>query len=594
MAIRGARGHDRGVQALKRDPAPSIDGDSITPGPLPPPCRRRALSLLASLVVATAAVAGCIGKVGGGGPGPGPGPGPGTETVPAGTDPGRVTLHRLNRVEYNNTVRDLLGTALRPADEFPSDNRGYGFDNVADSLTLAPVQIELYETAAERLAQEALGAARARVVPCDPAVDPACARTAVEGFARRAWRRPPTDEELARLMALVDLAKAEGDTVDVGLKLAIQAVLQSPKFVFRVELDPAPDALEPHALTSWELASRLSYFLWSSMPDDALLAAAEGDLNQPDAITGEVRRMLADPKARALIENLAGQWLYLRKLEEQTPSPTLFPSFDPALRRAMRAEAELTFQELLAGNIGLPELLTAPFAFVNDRLATHYGLPAPGSAETSVRVSLDGVPRRGLLTQGFFLTVTSHVDRTSPVLRGKWVLDQLLCTPPMDPPPNTPTLPREPMPSASLRERLDAHRTNEVCAACHRYMDPVGLAFENYDAIGVYRADDGGLAINPAGELPDGRSFQGPLELAEVLAADPRYIPCVIDKIYTYALGRPPDRVTAKHMDPGVLASIAERLAADGQRLPQMLEMIATSQTFRFRRGESETPGGAP
>jgi hypothetical protein len=651
--------------------------------------------------------------------------------TPAGPpDPGRVTLHRLNRAEYNNTVRDLLGTTRTPADDFPADDRGYGFDNIADLLTLSPVQLELYQGAAETLVAEALrspvipparvqleaetltatvgaatatawtlwsngdlrapftptragryhitvrawqgrggpddarmsllvdgalaasftvpnvaaapgefgadvtlaaapvviaarftndfydgptrqdrnlyvdwvridgpiglvgppNVARDRILTCDPgapAGEAACARAVIRAFGRRAWRRPLADDEVVRLAALVDVAHAQGEGFEEGLRLALQAVLLSPHFLFRVELDAAPTSLTPHTLTDHELAARLSYFLWSSMPDDALAALADrGALHEPATLRAQVERMLADPKSRALTDNFAGQWLYTRSLADHDADPTRFAAYTPALRAAFRAETEAYFDAFLREDLSMDQFLTAPFSFVNDALARFYGLAAAPGAGVR-RVALTG-ERAGLLTQGSVLTVTSHPDRTSPVRRGQWVLDQLLCEPPPPPPPDVMGLGSEAVPTGSLRRRFEQHRADARCASCHSLMDPIGFAFEHFDAVGAWRALDNGFAIDATGTLPGtDATFDGAANLAALLARDPRYPRCVARQWFTYALGRGPEPA-----DDAGLDALARDWGAAGMRLRDLVARIATSYTFTHRRGEPA--GGSP
>jgi hypothetical protein len=509
----------------------------------------------------------------------------------AATDPGRVTLHRLNRAEYDNTVRDLLGTSTTPAAQFPIDDRGSGFDNIADVLTISPLHVNLYYQAAEALVTEALAnpTQRSRIVSCDLASGgAACARTSLAAFARRAWRRPVTDAEVSALAAIVDVATGQGDSVEVGLALALRAALLSPHFLFRVELDPEPTSLTPHALSAHELASRLSYFLWSTMPDDALFAAADqGTLADPTRLGTEVTRLLTDDKAKALVENFAGQWLYLRALDTAEPAPMLFPGFDQALADAMRAESELMFREVAFAGLPLTSLLNSDFTFVNDRLATHYGLTAPGSS-TPTRVTLTGnLERGGLLSHGSFLIVTSHPNRTSPVKRGKWVLEELLCetVPPPDPNLDMSGAETDIAAGLSQREVLARHRADPACVGCHSLMDPIGLGLENYDAIGRYRTMDGMNAIDSAGTLPSGSTFTGPKELAALVAADPAFARCIVNKLYTYALGRPPD-ATPGHLDTETVPALAARLAASGYSFSDLALGIVTSPTFLNRRGD--------
>ncbi len=569
-------------------------------------------------------------------------------TPPGPPDPGRVTLHRLNRVEYNNTVRDLFGTTRTPADDFPADDRGYGFDNIADVLTMSPVQLELYQGAAETLVNEALrnpvvpsvrrqfeaesltgsvGAATgtawnlwsngelpARLTPTAPGRFRITVRAwqsrggpddahmnilvdgrAVMGFAvpnlaaspgefsadvtlasttsvtvaaeftndfydpaamqdrnlyvdwirvegpidavgrptprarasSRATRPPPRarprargrgDRGLRAPRVATPVDRRRGDRASRpsstsrarraraskrASRLALQAVLLSPHFVFRVELDADPTSTVAHPLNDHELAARLSYFLWSSMPDDALFALADaGRLREPATLRAQVERMLADPKARALTDNFAGQWLYTRSLAEHDADPGRFPAYTPALRASFRAETEAYFD-------ALPPRRHRDGASFSRRtspssttaLARFYGITAPAGTGLR-RVALTGDRRGGLLTQASLLTVNSHADRTSPVRRGQWVLNQLMCEPPPPPPPDVMGLPPETIPTGSLRQRFEAHRAEPRCATCHALMDPIGFAFEHFDAVGAWRERDEGFAIDTTGTLP--------------------------------------------------------------------------------------------
>jgi len=347
-------------------------------------------------------------------------------------------MHRLNRAEYDNTVHDLLGTNQKPSEDFPIDDRGNGFDNMADVLTLSPLHLSTYSTAAKALVSEALGNAtqRAALLTCDLSQGDTCTRQVLKGFANRAWRRPIADAELDRLVAVTNVAKTNGDSAEVGLGLALRAVLLSPHFIFRVELDADPLSPTPHALTGYELASRLSYFLWSSMPDAALFAAAEsGALANAATLKEQVVRLMADPRARSLVDNFAGQWLHLRAVDSLEPDTALFPNVDAPLLSAMKSEAELVFRDIAFAGTPAVDLLTANYTYLNDRLASHYGLAAVGSTELK-RVELMGNTQRGgLLTQGGFLTLTSHVNRTSPVVRGQWLMQSLLGAKIPSPPP---------------------------------------------------------------------------------------------------------------------------------------------------------------
>jgi Protein of unknown function (DUF1592)/Protein of unknown function (DUF1588)/Protein of unknown function (DUF1587)/Protein of unknown function (DUF1595)/Protein of unknown function (DUF1585) len=529
--------------------------------------------------------------------GTGSGSAGGAAVTPLATDPGRVTLHRLNRAEYNNSVRDLLGTSLTPADDFPIDDRGSGFDNMADVLTLSPLHLNVYHDAASALVTEALsnGAERAALITCDIAAQgDACVRQILKSFAYRAWRRPIVDAELDRLLAVANVASTNGDSAETGLGLALRAVLLSPHFTFRVELDPDPASLAPHPLNAYELASRLSYFLWSSTPDGALLASAEsGALTNPETIRAQTARLLQDARAHSIIDNFAGQWLHLRAVDTLQPDPTLFPQVDSALLAGMRAETELMFQDIAFQGAPLVQLLTANYSYLNDRLATHYGLPSVGSTSL-IRVDLNGnLQRGGLLTQASFLTLSSHVNRTSPVVRGKWILDELLCQSPPPPPPNVNlagiAMAKEQ--GLTQRQALAMHRQDPTCNSCHSLMDPIGLGLENYDAIGQYRDMDDGKPIDAAGQLPSGETFSGAKELGARIAAKPEFARCAAQKLYTYALGRPPVSA-AEHLDGPTLDALVDALSQHNFSFTELTNRIVTSPTFTSRRGEPS--GGMP
>ncbi|WP_342377179.1 DUF1592 domain-containing protein [Myxococcus stipitatus] len=502
-------------------------------------------------------------------------------------DPGRVTLHRLNRAEYDATVRDLLGDTTRPARAFPVDDHGYGFDNNADVLSLSPLLMEKYASAAETLIESAWTRGTLRTCALDAANPEPCARDILSRFARRAWRRPVTPEEVDRLLRPLALAKQHGDTPEAGVKLALRAVLISPHFLFRVETDPKPASKTPHKVNAFELASRLSYFLWSSMPDEALLQAAEQDkLRTPQELEAQVRRMLADPKAQALVSNFAGQWLFTRALDSAEPDPTLYGAFNDTLRRAMRQETELVFQEFLTGDHKLKDLLDAPFTFVNDALAAHYGLPLPGST-TPQRVDLSEHPeRRGIFGHGSLLTVTSNSDRTSPVQRGVWVLEQLLCSAPPPPPPNVEGLPPPVNPTMTMKERMALHRSLPQCQGCHRMMDPLGLALENYDPIGRWRLKEvSGAPVDATGDLPDGNVLNGGADMRRFVKADPKLPECMTEHLLTYALGR-----GTSEADACAVRLIAASAEARGGRLSDYILAIVLSDHFTSRRGDTEAP----
>jgi hypothetical protein len=343
-----------------------------------------------------------------------------------------------------------------------------------------------------------------------------------------------------------------------------------------------------HGVAVAELASRLSYFLWSSMPDAPLFAAAEsGALTTPDTLKQQTARLLQDPRARALIDNFAGQWLHLRTIDTLQPDATLFPNVDAPLLSAMRGESELLFKDIAFQGTPLTALLTANYTYVNDRLATHYGLPAVGKTDL-VRVDLTGNAQRGgFLTQAGFLTLSSHVNRTSPVVRGKWVLDELLCQSPPPPPPdvNLQGIAMAKEQGLTQRQALEKHRADPKCNACHQLMDPIGLGLENYDAIGSYRDMDAGKPIDASGQLPSGEPFVGAKDLAAKIANNPRFALCAATKLYTYALGRAPVN-TAGHLDGPTLDGLAQALSQNNFSFSDLTNRIVTSPTFTTRRGE--------
>ncbi len=724
---------------------------------------------------------------------------------------GRVTARRMNRVEYNNTIRDLLGVAVRPADQFPVDDSGYGFDNIGDVLTVSPMLMEKYLQAAHEVSQiavfgaavpdkptklirllnrrspdaadtasveasdaylpysmrgamygswnfpvdgeyelrlrianfrseddlltpeereakeaerkkrfEELAAARAAnpdaaprrrreatpeelqarleaarkaapprqllmqvdgepvfstivegasafgydrgeypvrvkltagehairasypelanlddpreninpdlrralfvdyldiVGPFNPSKEPPasyhkificghnpgehgaqCARRVVQNLIERAYRRPVSDSELASKLNLVQLAQKEGDSLEEGVRLALEAILASPDFLYRIEQrdgKPAPSAAsasvpEAEPIGAYELASRLSYFLWASMPDEELFQAAKaGNLNTPEELERQVRRMLADPKAT---ENLAGnwaaQWLQLRNLGRTKPDPDRFPTVDDELLDAMRTETNLFVKEIIRDDHSILDFIDAPFTYLNGPLARHYGISGV-DGEGFRRVELDGVQRGGVLTQGAIMTVSSYPTRTSPPVRGKWVLENLLGTPPPPPPPNVPPLDEsKAAESMTLRERLARHRQDPSCSPCHNLMDPIGFGLESYDAVGAWRTHDGGALIDTSGVLPDGKSFQGAKDLKQLLKGQSgTFTRNVTQKMLTYALGRGLERYDQPTVD-----HIVAQVEANDYKFSALVMEVAKSAPFRMRSAEGVQP----
>jgi len=649
-------------------------------------------------------------------------------------DPGRVTLRRLNREEYNNTIRDLVGVDFRPADDFPSDDVGYGFDNIGDVLTLPPLLMEKYLAAAEAVADQAIladetprgpsrrwkagslprasehgnpddqggllmftnaevgvgdafpkngsyilraraygqragkdlprlelridgkeakgfevkaeehapGTYEARVkvkrnarfsvaftndayFPDAPdkehrdrnlnveqleVVGPLYSlphdlpdshrriifrrptalnkrettREILGKFATRAYRRPATAVEVERLARLVEAVEKDGERFEKGIQLAMQAVLVSPHFLFRVELETRPGG--PRALTDLEFASRLSYFLWSSMPDDELLdLAAKGQLRAGRNLDAQVVRMLKDPKSKEFVENFSGQWLQTRNLRLANPDRGRFGQFDEPLRQAMQREVELFFAAVVRDDRPIADFLHADYTFLNDRLAKHYGIEGV-KGDQFRRVALTDPRRGGVVTMASVLTVTSNPTRTSPVKRGKWILEEILGTPPPPPPPGVADIPdddeKQQVARVSIRAKMEKHRADPNCASCHARMDPLGFALENFDAIGGYRIQDGDAPVDASGVLPDGRKFVGPVELKAVLQTRIKpFARCLTEKMMTYALGR-----GLEYPDRCVVEKVADATLAGGGRFSTLVSGIVHGDPFGNRGAE--------
>jgi Protein of unknown function (DUF1592)/Protein of unknown function (DUF1588)/Protein of unknown function (DUF1587)/Protein of unknown function (DUF1585)/Protein of unknown function (DUF1595)/Ca-dependent carbohydrate-binding module xylan-binding/Planctomycete cytochrome C len=656
-------------------------------------------------------------------------------------DPGRVTLRRLNRTEYDYTIRDLVGVSFQPAADFPEDDVGYGFDNIGDVLSLPPLLLEKYLAAAEAILDEAIVdgprptpvrkieaakfsggndvgpirglssngelTANFRVVhpgryrvtiraygdqagpdpvrmalrvngadvrrfdvkaksenpghyetdlPLDAAGDQHLAvaflndffqekyverkrgekppvrekvsedrnfwlneltvtgpmdvqlpppefhqrlfgnrkpesgdeiheaRRILGDFAGKAWRRPVTPSELDRLLTLYRQSRKQGDRVESAVKQVLTAVLVSPHFLFRGELQPEPNnPASIHRVGEYALASRLSYFLWSSLPDDTLFQlAGEGRLRRN--LDAQVRRMLRDPKARALTESFAGQWLGLRTLGILEPDRGKFPAFNEDLRSSMRDETERFFSYVVSEDRPVMDFLLGDYTFLNGTLGRHYGIAGP-DGDAFVKVSLAGTPRQGLLTQGSILTLTSNPTRTSPVKRGKWVLENLLATPPPPPPPNVPELEAGEKLQGTLRQRMEMHRENAMCASCHARMDPIGFALEHFDGVGAWREMDGTEPIEAAGELNSGEKFADHRELNRVLSTHRRgdFLRCLSEKMLTYALGR-----GLEYYDRPAVQKIVRDLESGDGRFSTLVLGVVHSAPFQLRRGEGD------
>ena len=424
----------------------------------------------------------------------------------------------------------------------------------------------------------------------------ACARTILTSFAGRAFRRPASPKEVTEYLGYVSLARQQGDSFEEGIATALQAILVSPNFLYRLELNhqesnrpepnrlergqPAPPEPAPVPVGAYDLASRLSYFLWSSMPDAQLLRAArQGTLRQPAVLKAEVMRMLRDPKSDALVENFAGQWLQFKNIDVVRPDLERFPMFDDGLRQAMRRETELFIGNIIRNDGSVMELLDADYTFLNERLARFYGIAGVTGPQFR-RVDVGGTERGGgILAHASVLTVSSYSTRTSPVLRGKWILENLLNAPPPAPPPGVPPLDDTKAQTGTLRQQMEEHRKNPVCSSCHSRMDPLGFGLENFNAIGAWRTQDGKFPVDASGALPDGRSFQTPAQLKALLKGDREaFVRGLTGKLLIYALGRGLERY-----DRPTVAAIAARLPAQDYRFSQLVLGIVNSLPFQMR-----------
>lgn len=667
-------------------------------------------------------------------------------------NPGRVGLHRLNRAEYGNAIRDLLALDIDVSSLLPADDANYGFDNIADSLSVSPVLMERYMSAAWKISGLAVGdpkippttytfrnrpdlsqdrhidglplgtrggilvkynfpldaeyhfkvrfwgntvntvrglelpsqvevtlddarvklvtiggqqdadlgntnptasaeqlskrvelqipvaagphqvgfaflqqstgptvellqpylrekvdpintagiaeidwvsisgplkasgpgdtPSRRRLFTCHPAANAdavPCARQILSTVARRAYRRPVSEPAMERLLGYFQHGQNEGGTFDAGIENALAFVLVNPQFLFRAEAEPAKAAAGlPYRISDLELASRLSFFLWSSIPDDELLTvAARGKLSDPAVLDEQVRRMLTDRRSEALIQNFFGQWLYLRNLNAAVPDQQIFPDFDDNLRQAFLRETGMFATSIVREDRSVVDLLTADYTFLNERLAKHYGIPNVYGNQFR-RVTLTDPARRGLLGQGSVLTVSSYANRTSPVLRGKWILTNILGTPPPPPPPNVPAF--NEMASGTVRERMVEHRANPACSGCHSVMDPVGFAMENFDAVGHWRARDAGAPIDASGALPDGTQVNGASGMITALAAHPeQFVRTMTSMLLTYALGR-----GLEYYDMPVVRGVAREAAAKNYRFSELVLGIVKSPPFQM------------
>jgi len=434
---------------------------------------------------------------------------------------------------------------------------------------------------------------RRRIFVCTPANaadEVPCAKKILGTLARRAYRRPVTDADMETLLSFYQAGKNQGN-FESGVENALRLILASPKFLFRAEQDPVQVAAgSVYHVSDMDLASRLSFFLWSSIPDDELLnVAAQGKLKDPAVMDREVRRMLADPKAEALVNNFAEQWLFLRNVQSVSPDEATFPNFDDNLRQSFRRETELFFESMMREDRDVMDLLTANYTFVNERLAKHYNIPNVYGSQFR-RVTLTNDARRGLLGQGSILSVTSYPTRTSPVLRGKWIMENVMGTPPPAPPPNVPALKDQAQGGKvlSVRQLMEEHRKNAPCSTCHAVLDPLGFALESFNAVGEYRTKDASGPIDSSGQLADGTKIAGIVELREALLKHPEYfVGTLTEKMLTYALGRP-----LEYYDMPVVRGIVASAARQDYRFSSLITGIVKSEPFEMKRAlEGEGSG---
>jgi mono/diheme cytochrome c family protein len=490
---------------------------------------------------------------------------------PAERNPGPPLLRRLNRTEYVATIRDLTGVTFDVAAEvgMPEEATGTTFDTSANALVLPPALLEKLFAASELVLD------RMKPLKGDSP------RAVVAAFARRAYRRPATGEEVDRLMALHEGGLKRGAAPAAALRLPLKAILLSPHFLFRIEREQPGS--KPYRVSDLELASRLSYFLWSTMPDDALAADAEqGKLSDPGVLEAQVRRMLLHPKARALTLNFAAQWLQLRKLDYARPSTEFFPAFTNKLKQAMRDEATTFLDKLREEDRSVLDLLDCDYAWLNGELAKHYGIAGVEGKEFR-RVALKPEDHRGgLLGMGAILALTSHTSRTSPTLRGKWILESIFGTPPPPPPPDAGTLKEQKKGAEpkTFRELMAQHAVQPTCASCHKRIDPLGFALENYDAVGAWRDSQGGKPMDAAGILPSGERFEGVAGLKQVLLRSrDAFERNLIEQILSYALGR-----DVQDGDECAIREIQAALQKDGHRLSALVLAVARSVPLQYRQ----------
>ena len=484
--------------------------------------------------------------------------------------PRAATLRRLTRFEFERCVEDLFGLRIDTSATFPADAAAYGFDTVGDVMFLTDVVVEKYFDVAQEVLERVAADRRARArFEGEP-------RAALEALLLRAFRRPPTPDELEARLALVDPPGPFAG--GLRLRSALLSILVSPHFLFRVERDHGSDA--PEALDPFELATRLAFLLWAQGPDEALLAqAASGALLRDEVLRAEALRLLEDPRSRALADGFGAQWLRYREMPGRAVDFRVYKGFRDELKRDLYEESALFFDTLVREDRPVAELVAADWTFLNARLAKHYGLPEVKGAQLR-RVTVPGDQRGGVLGQGSTLTLTSHPTRTSPVLRGAWILDALLDAPPPPPPPNVTALAAAPKEQAlSVRERLELHRADPSCASCHARIDPLGFALEAYDGVGRLRSEDGGRPIDSSGTLPGGAPVEGLAGLKAHLAAEPRRLAAsLLERLFVYGIGRPSER-----WDAPALESALDACAPGSWSMRRVVLELVLSEPFRTR-----------
>jgi hypothetical protein len=504
-------------------------------------------------------------------------------TAPSAPVISNKAIHRLSNVEYDNSLRDLTGTELRFGDRLVREE-AHGFDNVAAALSMSPRQIEDYFIAARQVSADVFAnpALRDQVVTCAPDTGTACAETVIRDFGRRVFRRPVTASESTRLLTKYEEARALGLDALGALEHLVHILLSSPQFLYRIELDPDLADTTPHPLDGYELATRLSFALWSTTPDDALLAAAAaGTLALPEQLSATAEQMLADGRSEMLTKNFAAQWFGSRRLDEHVVSAS-FTEYSPALAASMQQEMELYFAEFLHGDLPYSAFLTTDMNFVDAGLAALYGMSPPAGAGFQKVTDLTD-PRSGFLGLAGFLTHTSRETRTSPIIRGSWVQNAILCAGvefPTDVVVEPLGEPAAGDPPTTVREQMAAHLTNPTCKGCHSLIDPVGLALEHFNAIGRYRATyENGLAIDATGVMSNGEMVDGLASMAAVLTADPQFMPCAVEKFGSYALG---ETFAESNRD-----QVVSRWLAGEPTLKNLVKEVVSHEAFRSRKAES-------